>query len=97
MTSLTPARILVFLVLGGILLGALGIYDPLFELFGCGVSVPLLGFGANVAKGVKEMIDNEGAIGILKGAFSSASAGCTAALIFGFLNSLLFKGKPKNI
>lgn len=97
LTSLTPARILVLYVTGGVLLGATGLYDPLFSFAGCGASVPLVGFGANIARGVKEAIDREGAIGILTGGFSAASAGCSAALIFGYLSALLFSGKPKKL
>lgn len=97
LTSLTPARILVLYVTGGVLLGATGLYDPLFSFAGCGASVPLIGFGANIARGVKEAIDREGAIGILTGGFSAASAGCSAALIFGYLSALLFSGKPKKL
>lgn len=97
LTSLTPARILVLYVTGGVLLGATGLYDPLFSFAGCGASVPLIGFGANIARGVKEAIDREGALGILTGGFSAASAGCSAALIFGYLSALLFSGKPKKL
>lgn len=97
LTSLTPARILVLYVTGGVLLGATGLYDPLFSFAGCGASVPLVGFGANIARGVKEAIDREGALGILTGGFSAASAGCSAALIFGYLSALLFSGKPKKL
>ncbi len=97
LTSLTPARILVLYVTGGVFLGATGLYDPLFSFAGCGASVPLVGFGANIARGVKEAIDREGALGILTGGFSAASAGCSAALIFGYLSALLFSGKPKKL
>lgn len=97
LTSLTPARILVLYVTGGVLLGATGLYDPLFSFAGCGASVPLVGFGANIARGVREAIDREGALGILTGGFSAASAGCSAALIFGYLSALLFSGKPKKL
>ena len=97
LTSLTPARILVLYVTGGVILGATGLYDPLFSFAGCGASVPLVGFGANIARGVREAIDKEGALGILTGGFSAASAGCSAALIFGYLSALLFSGKPKKL
>ena len=96
LTKLTPARILVFLVCFGVFLGGVGLYEKMFELFGAGVSVPLLGFGATVAKGVMKAVDEFGALGILKGPFSAAAAGCSAALVFGYLACLLFKGKPKN-
>lgn len=96
-TKLTPARILVSFVIIGVIIGALGLFDPLFEFAGCGASLPLLGFGANVAKGVREAIDKEGAIGILKGAFSAASIGCSVSLFTGFIVSLFFKGKSKRL
>ena len=96
-TKLTPARILVLYVSLGVLIYAFGIYDPMKEIFGAGVSVPLIGFGANIAKGVKEAVEKEGAIGILTGGLTSSSAGITAALIFGLFASLLFKSKPKRM
>ena len=95
LTKLTPARILVLYVVAGVFLGAVGIYDPLFELCGCGVSVPLLGFGGNIAKGVREIVDKEGAFGILKGVFMSSAVGCSSSLILAFLFSLAFRSKPK--
>lgn len=95
LTKLTPARILVFLVVLGVFLQAVGIYPILFELCGAGVSVPLLGFGAGVAKGTEEAVLSDGIIGILKGPFSSAAIGCSSALFLGFVFSLFFKGKPK--
>ena len=95
LTRLTPARILVFLVMLGVLLQAVGAYPILFDLSGAGVSVPLLGFGAAIAKGCAEAVASEGLIGALKGPLSAASAGCSAALALGFLFSVFFKGKPK--
>lgn len=97
LTHLTPARILVFTVCLGTFLGATGIYDVLFEFAGAGVSVPLIGFGAAIARGVSESIDASGAIGILTGPFKAASAGCTAALLFGYITCLIFRGKPKRL
>ena len=94
-TKLTPARILVLYVSVGVLLGALGWYDPIKELAGCGATVPLLGFGANIADGIKKAVDEDGFIGIFKGGFTAAAAGCSAALVFGYLAALLFKGKRK--
>ena len=95
LTKLTPARILVLFVSLGVFLGAIGAYEPLFELAGAGVSVPLLGFGGTVAKGVRDAVDSFGLLGIFKGPLSAASAGCTAALVFGFLAAILFKSHPK--
>ena len=95
LTKLTPARILVLYVCLGVFIGGLGLYEPLFELAGAGVSVPLIGFGANISKGVTEAVDEYGLLGILKGPFTAASVGCSAALIFGYLVTLIFKSKPK--
>lgn len=95
-TNLTPARILVSLVCIGVFLGAVGIYEPVFETVGAGVSVPLIGFGANIAKGVREAVDTFGLIGIFKGPLTAASAGCVAALVFGYAACLIFRGKPKS-
>lgn len=94
-TSLTPARILVGYVVAGVLLGALGIYPALTEFADAGASVPLTGFGNLIAKGVRAAIDKHGAIGILSGPFTAASAGIAAALVFGFLAALFSKGRPK--
>ena len=94
-TALTPARILVLYVSAGVLLGALGWYEPLKELAGCGATVPLTGFGAAIADGVKKSVTEDGFLGIFKGEFTAAAAGCSAALLFGYLAALLFKGKPK--
>ena len=96
-TKMTPARILVLYVSVGVLLYAIGLYDFLFDIFGAGASVPLIGFGANIAKGVKEAIDKDGIIGILTGGLTSSAGGITAALVFGLLASLLFKSKSKRM
>ena len=95
LTRLTPARILVLYVCLGVFIGGIGIYDPIFNKVGAGISVPLIGFGGTVARGVKDSIDEFGAIGILTGPFTASASGCSAALIFGYLCALLFKGKPK--
>ena len=94
-TKLTPARILVVYVSAGVLLGALGWFDPIKKLAGCGATVPLVGFGANIAEGIRKAVDEDGFLGIFKGGFTAAAAGCTAALVFGYLAALLFKGKRK--
>ena len=94
-TALTPARILVIYVSFGVFLGAVGAFEPLLSFAGCGASVPLVGFGGAIARGVREAIDNDGAIGILTGGFTASAAGCAAALIFGYIAALLFKSKPK--
>ncbi len=94
-TKLTPARILVVYVSAGVLLGALGWFDPIKKLAGCGATVPLVGFGANIAEGIRKAVDEDGFLGIFKGGSPAAAAGCTAALVFGYLAALLFKGKRK--
>ena len=96
LTSLTPARILVLYVVGGVFLGAIGLYEPLFDIAGSGVSVPLIGFGGNIAKGVRDAVDAEGALGILKGAFYSSAIGCSVSLLSALILSLIFKSKPKS-
>lgn len=96
-TKLTPAKILVLYVCLGVFLYGIGTYDVLAKTFGSGVSLPLIGFGANIAKGVKEAIDEKGAIGILSGGLSASSAGITAALILGLLASIFFKPSQKKL
>ena len=97
MTRLTPARILVLYVSSGVLIYASGIYEMLFSLFGMGVSVPLIGFGAAIGRGVKEAVDTEGALGILSGGMSAAAAGITLALIMGLISALIFKPRSKRM
>jgi stage V sporulation protein AE len=97
LTRLTPARILVLLVSSGVLLYGVGVYEPLYGVFGAGVSVPLLGFGANIAKGVREAVDTDGVIGILTGGLTASAGGITAALILGLLASLVFRPRPKRM
>ena len=96
-TALTPARILVALVVSGVFLYAIGLYEPLFDTFGTGISLPLLGFGASIARGVREAIDESGAIGILTGGLSGTSAGITAALILGLLAAVFGKGRKRHL
>ena len=95
-TKLTPARILVMYVVGGVILGALGLYQPLIDWAGAGASVPLTGFGNTLAKGVKEAIDESGALGILTGGLKATAGGITAAVVFGLLAAFLFKPKDKS-
>lgn len=94
-TNLTPARILVGCVVLGVILGAVGIAEPLKEFAGSGISVPLLGFGDTMAQGVKEAIDNEGAKGILTGALTSSAAGIAATIFLGVIAGTFFKPKEK--
>ncbi len=94
-TKLTPARILVTYVVAGVVLGALGWYDPLAEFAGAGATVPLTGFGNVLADGVREAIDLHGFVGIFTGGLSAAAAGITTAIIFGLLVALVFRSKEK--
>ena len=95
-TKLTPARILVGYVVAGVLLGAIGVYQPLVEFAGAGATVPLTGFGNTLAKGVKEAVQEDGFLGIFTGGLKSAAGGITAAIFAGLLASLLFKAKDKS-
>lgn len=94
-TKLLPGRIMVLLVCLGAVLGALQIYEPFLEFAGAGASVPLLGFGNVLWKGVKEAVDQNGFLGIFMGGFQSSAVGISAALIFGYLASLIFQPKMK--
>lgn len=97
LTKLTPARILVSYVTLGVFLYAIGIYTPLFEIFGCGISTPLIGFGAAIAKGVEEAVAKDGMMGILSGGLSATSVGITVALVLGLFLSLFTKGRSKRL
>ena len=90
-TKLMPGRIMVLLVCSGVVLGALKIYPVIQDYAGAGASVPLLGFGNLLWKGVKEAVEKEGFIGIFMGGFKASAA----ALIFGYLASLVFEPKMK--
>ena len=94
-TKLMPGRIMVLLVCTGAVLGAAGIYEPFQKYAGAGASVPLLGFGNVLWKGVKEAVIEEGLLGIFKGGLTAGSAGTCAALVFGYFASLIFDPKMK--
>ena len=94
-TKLTPARILVIYVVAGVVLGGLGLYAPLADFGGAGATTPLTGFGYLIAKGVKDAVDEQGLLGALTGGLRAAAGGITAALVFGYLACLFFKGKSK--
>ncbi len=96
-TKLTPARILTGYVSSGVLLTALGIYEPLVKKFGCGATVPLTGFGYSLAKGVETAVDSQGFLGIFSGGLTKTSAGICAAILFSFIAALIFSGKPENL
>ena len=97
LTSLTPARILVSYVVSGVAIYAVGLYDPLFSLFGAGVSVPLIGFGAGIGRGVCEAVDKGGILGALSGGLEATAAGIASALLFGLLASVIFKPRSKRM
>lgn len=94
-TKLMPGRIMVILVCTGAVLGAIGLYEPFQEFAGAGASVPLLGFGNVLMKGVKEAVDEQGFLGLFSGGFKAGAVGTSAALIFGYLASLIFNPKMK--
>lgn len=94
-TKLMPGRIMVLLVVTGAVLSFLGWYEPFAEFAGAGASVPLLGFGHNLMKGVKEAVDEQGVLGLFTGGFKAGAVGTSAALIFGYIASLIFKPKMK--
>ena len=94
-TKLTPARILTGYVVSGVILSALGVYQPLADFAGAGATVPLCGFGHLMAQGVKNAVDTIGAMGILKGGLTAGSAGITAAIVFGLIASVISKSKEK--
>lgn len=94
-TKLTPARILVSFVVLGVVLGGLGVYQPLVEWAGAGATVPLTGFGNTLVQGTKEALREDGALGIVKGPLTSASVGITVAMVSGLLVSFVSKPKSK--
>jgi len=95
-TKLTPARILVSYVVVGVILGAIGVYQPLVDFAGAGATVPLTGFGNTLAKGVREAIAEDGFLGIFTGGLKATAGGITAAILAGLLASILFKAKDKS-
>ena len=94
-TSLTPARILTGFVVAGVILSAIGIYEPLTRFAGAGATVPLSGFGHLMAQGVRDAIDKDGAIGILTGAMTASAAGIAAAVVLSLLAGLVSRPKEK--
>ncbi len=95
LTKLTPARILTSYVVAGVILGAIGVYEPLIELAGGGATVPLTGFGNLLAKGVREAVDENGLLGAFMGGFTSAAVGVSAAIFFSLIAALIFKPGTK--
>ncbi len=94
-TKMLPGRVMVLLVCLGAVLGAVQVYEPFMEFAGGGASVPLLGFGNVLWKGVKEAVDKEGFLGLFMGGFKASAVGVSAALIFGYLAALITKPKMK--
>lgn len=94
-TKLTPARILVTFVVAGVALQLIGVYQPLVDFAGAGATVPLTGFGYNLCKGVEKAVSEDGFLGIFTGGLTAAAGGIAAAIVFGFLVSVIFRSKPK--
>ena len=95
-TKLTPARILVIYVVTGVVLGGVGVYEYLVDWGGAGATVPLTGFGYNLAKGVREAVDAQGLRGALIGGLKAAAGGITAAVFFSTLASAVFRPRDKS-
>ena len=95
-TSLTPARILVSYVVAGVILGAVGLYEPIAEFGGAGATVPLTGFGYNLAKGVRQAVTEDGFLGIFTGGLKAAAGGITMAIVAAFFAPLIFLPEEKN-
>jgi stage V sporulation protein AE len=95
-TKLTPARILVSYVVIGVLISSVGLYQQLVDFAGAGATVPLTGFGHNIAKGVREAVDKDGFIGIFTGGLKASAGGITAAILAGLIASFIFKAKDKS-
>ena len=95
-TKLPPARILVSFVVAGVVLGGLGLYQPLIDFAGAGATVPLTGFGALLAKGVREAVDQNGLFGALTGGLTASAGGIAAAIVFALVTALLSRSKDKS-
>ncbi len=95
-TKMMPGRIMVLLVVLGACISVFGWYEPFQEFAGAGASVPLLGFGNVLMKGVKEAVDEQGLLGLWAGGFKAGAVGTSAALIFGYLASLVFNSRTKS-
>ncbi|MBU5452422.1 stage V sporulation protein AE [Pseudoflavonifractor sp. MSJ-30] len=95
-TKLTPARILVSYVVIGVLLGAVGLYEPFAEFAGAGATVPLTGFGNTLVKGVREAVDKQGFLGVFTGGLKATAGGIAAAIVAGLLAAILFRPKDKS-
>lgn len=96
-TKLTPPRILVGYVVAGVILGAVGLYEPLVEFAGAGATVPLTGFGYNLAKGVQQAVQEQGLLGALTGGLKASAGGIAAAVFFSLIAAFVFKSSDRNI
>lgn len=94
-TRLTPARILVAYVVGGVVLGAVGVYKPFAEFAGAGATTPLTGFGYLISEGVRKAVDERGLLGALSGPLEAAAVGISASLIFSLFAAVVFRSRPK--
>ena len=94
-TKLTPARILTGYVVAGVILTGAGIYGPLVQFAGAGATVPLLGFGYSLARGVEQAVEKSGLLGAFTGGFTATSAGITAAIIFAVIAAIAFRPQQK--
>lgn len=95
-TKLTPARILVSYVVTGVILGGLGLYEPLVNFAGAGATVPLTGFGYALANGVRKAVEEQGFLGILTGGLAACAGGITAAMVAGLIASFFFRARDKS-
>lgn len=95
-TKLTPARILVSYVVAGVILGGLGLYEPLVNFAGAGATVPLTGFGYSLANGVRKAVEEQGFLGILTGGLGACAGGITAAIVAGLIASFFFRARDKS-
>ena len=96
LTKLTPARILVTFVVLGVFLQLIKVYEPLVEFAGAGATIPLTGFGYNLCKGAAKAVSENGLLGVFTGGFTAGAGGIAAAIVFGFLVSIIFKSKAKS-
>ena len=94
-TKMLPGRVMVLLVCTGAVISFLGLYEPFANYAKAGATVPLLGYGNILMEGIKESVDKDGFIGLFKGGFTNGAVGCSAALIFGYIASLIFRSKVK--
>ena len=95
-TKLTPAHILLIFLTSGVILGGLGVYDPIVEFAGAGATIPLTGFGNTLAKGAIDAAESDGFLGAFSGGLKAGAGGIAAAIFFGYLMALIFNPKTKD-